>query len=45
MLLIVFILYSIEKNLNKIFFERFLRLRIINSFEMKFDNFKSILSF
>ena len=45
MLLIVFILYLIEKNFNEIFFERSLRLRIINLFEMKFDNFKSISSF
>ena len=44
MLLFVFILYLINENLNEIFFERSLRLRIIKLFEMKFDNFKSILS-
>ena len=44
MFLIISILYSIDENYNEIFFERPLRLRIINLFEMKFNNFKSILS-
>ena len=44
MLLMILILYLIDKDCNEIFFERFLRFRIINLFEMKFDNFKSILS-
>ena len=44
MFLIKSILYSIDENLNEIFFKRFLKLRVINSFEMKFNNFKSILS-
>ena len=45
MLLMISILYSIDKNCNEVFFKRLLRLRVINLFEMKFDNFKSISSF
>ena len=44
MFLIISILCLINENLNEIFFKRFLKLRIINIFEMKFDNFKSISS-
>ena len=44
MLLMILILRSINEDLNEIFFKRSLKLRIINSFKMKFDNFKSISS-
>ena len=45
MLLIILISYLIDKDYNEVFFKRSLRLRIINLFEMKFNNFKSISSF
>ena len=44
MLLIILISYLIDEDYNEIFFKRSLRLRVINLFEMKFDNFKSISS-
>ena len=45
MFLIISISRSIDKNFNEIFINRFLKLRIVNSFEMNFDNFKSISFF